>query len=235
MPATLRPPIPGQRELDESILEFKNHPIIHGKLRALETALEKALKAEQVNRALALKEEIKSFEKPGVKTVAAQGEGEAEEMYRFSVGRNGRIEKLEEIRGGVLFRAVWNRNVEAIPYYPSRIEMAAISDQLKHMTVEEHGLTGLLVRFQAGQVVVDKVLPGSPAAEAGIQVGEIVRQVCGKRVEVRTQKDFDALLKGTELIDIETIGADGSSKQHRLRKVLQFISAISKPQTPAPK
>lgn len=102
---------------------------------------------------------------------------------------------------------------DALPALRGFAQSGALPDQLAHTYL------GVNVAEQEGAVVVESVLPGGPADEAGVQVGDTVRSVNGTAVatvdELRTA--LAAITDGDEYtVDITRGGIDQSLAVQRM-------------------
>jgi regulator of sigma E protease len=93
---------------------------------------------------------------------------------------------------------------------PVKLKLAASKGEdtkPREVTVPPVSLFGLGIRFETGPVVA--VIPGSPAAAAGISPGDTIVEVAGKPVDSRTLPGitFDSAGKPLELTIADTAGA----------------------------
>lgn len=85
------------------------------------------------------------------------------------------------------------------------IPMASESDAENKDGDDDHGQVGIAIRPLAGDIVVTAVVPGSPAAKAGVKPGWIIDAIDGKKVAER----LEAVRKGHEgssLLPFEEVG-----------------------------
>ncbi len=91
-------------------------------------------------------------------------------------------------------------------------------------------LTGVgveVVQFEAGDIVVDGIIKGSPAEKAGIKVGDILKQVDGKSVSgLSTEKAVELILQnGKENVKL-VFSRDGKEVSFDIKKEHIKVSTV---------
>jgi carboxyl-terminal processing protease len=91
----------------------------------------------------------------------------------------------------------------------------------------EFGGIGAEVSAEDGRIVVVRVLPGTPAEEAGLTSGDIILQVDGASVEGKTVGDVVSLIRGKEGTTVRIlVHSDGQDTQLELTRRRITISSV---------
>ena len=103
----------------------------------------------------------------------------------------------EALRGSVLGLRFWSRYVVTLDF-PERKLYLRKGRQFDW--VEPPNLSGLLVWPEGTSLVVKEVEPGSPAARAGLQKGDVLVEINGRKRAQTPLREFVEPLRGTDRV-----------------------------------
>ena len=210
---------------DESVF-FTSEPSIAAKLHGLRERLSLAKTDDERRPAT---DEIKSLESiEGPYSLRIGGRKQPRELH-FNVSKDGIIQKLEVLDGLKVTEVVLNIFVAQFPDIPSDMDVSDY-EQFASINVNDNGMIGVRLETQVGKLMVAEIAPGSPAAEAGMVIGEEVLAVNGKSLSSPTVEDFRTLTKGPPSVTIKTRDTHGQTKEYKVGKTVH----LRLPSSPAP-
>ncbi len=89
-------------------------------------------------------------------------------------------------RDGILGNQLLNRFDIYIDYQKSAMYLSPIKDLKKEFRVDKSGLELIATGHDLKQIVVNSIVPGSPAADAGMQKGDVLKKIAGLSINLYT-------------------------------------------------
>ena len=143
--------------------------------------------------------QLESFKFPNTVTTFQQLDSSVTVQFQDPNQRN--------FRDGLIGNQLLNRFDIYIDYQKSIMYMSPIKDLSKEFNVDRSGMDILATGHELKQYIVSSVLPGSPAAKAGLKKGDFIKKVVGL---------------SSNILSLDQIIAIFSRKGHRKIKV-QYI------------
>ncbi len=112
-----------------------------------------------------------------------------------SLFREVNIYYVDETKPGEMMKTGIDAMLESLDPYTNYISESEIEDY-RFITTGEYGGIGAMVRQIDGEVVISEPYEGYAAQKAGIRAGDIITEIDGKNISLKTSDEISHLLKG---------------------------------------